>query len=91
MVGKHTPGPWKVTEGQRTLANVSATTKRGLTKSVAQVGGFFRDDREYNARLIAAAPELLEALQDAVEYLKNHLPDEVLASHRAAIAKATQP
>lgn len=42
-----------------------------------------------NASLISAAPELLEALQDAVEHLSHHLPDSILAPHRAAIAKAT--
>lgn len=42
-----------------------------------------------DARLIAAAPDLLAALQDALEYLQHHLPEEALVSHRAAIAKAT--
>lgn len=41
-----------------------------------------------HARLIAAAPELLEALGNALFYLKERAPREY-ASARAAIAKAT--
>lgn len=43
---------------------------------------------EANADLIAAAPDLYAALEDALQYLQHHLPDEVLAPHRAALAKA---
>lgn len=42
-----------------------------------------------NIRVMLAAPKLLAALQDALEYLQHHLPEEALASHRAAIAAAT--
>jgi hypothetical protein len=44
------------------------------------------DEREANARLIAAAPELLDALQEFVARYPNNV-GVVLA--RAAIAKAT--
>jgi hypothetical protein len=51
-----------------------------------------RDEAEANARLIAAAPELLEALQQAVTsmqdsgYQNSHI---AVRAARAAIAKAT--
>jgi len=59
---KHTPGPWTVDDGALPI-QVSA---RGLDKLVADVGGqlsYRQGDDEPNALLIAAAPELLEALE----------------------------
>lgn len=58
----------------------------------------YPEEQEANARLIAAAPELLEALRDTLEIclsrgsalgLDNGGP--VLDKARAAIAAATQP
>jgi len=58
----------------------------------------FPDQMEANARLIAAAPDLLEALQDAVDDLLTSMrfrgdgwgctEDELVGRYRAAIAKA---
>ncbi len=90
---KHTPGPWEF-DGEYVWADAvrgyvadpnteDMTSGRGLAKLEAP------EMIKANGRLIAAAPELLEALQDALEYLQHHLPEEALASHRAAIAKAT--
>ncbi len=45
-------------------------------------------EREANARLIAAAPELLEALQDMVSD-RNELSEATVRFAKAAIAKAT--
>jgi hypothetical protein len=56
----HTPGPWQAVEGKTTgrmVITPNARTK--ATRIVAHIGG---PDRDANARLIAAAPELLEAL-----------------------------
>lgn len=74
MSNKHTPGPWSVNGGDEVWIG---------NRICIYVGD------ENDARLIAAAPDLLDALIDAVEYLKNHLPDDMLAPHLAAIAKAT--
>lgn len=46
-------------------------------------------DQEANARLIAAAPELLEALVDLVAFYPLDSTDAVITSARAAIKKAT--
>lgn len=95
-MSKHTPGPWSVTESSdwTGMSGVSL----GIDDAAGQEG-----ERDYhlatvvhgdpeelaaNARLIAAAPELLEALEDALQYLQHHLPDEALEPHRAAIKKA---
>ncbi len=51
--------------------------------------------REANARLMAAAPDLLEALQDIVSFWDEHVPTDCIndmhKKARAAIAKATAP
>ncbi len=59
-------------------------------------GGLKKKDNELaaNARLIAAAPELLEACEEAYESvngMEHQLPGYVMNQLRAAIAKATQP
>ena len=102
----HTPGPWKKSErlngpwwhvssghsidgqecgsGRQAIACVHGESKRGA-KAYAEMF-------EANARLIAAAPELLEALKacdEAMSYMSEYdipitLPDMV----KAAIAKA---
>ena len=54
--GKHTPGPWHV-------AGVSVTSADGL--HVCDVNGYGATDetKRANAALIAAAPDMLEALR----------------------------
>ena len=93
METKHTPGPWKVF---RTNAGEldSITTMNGLR--VAGTVTFYGNNQgEANARLIAAAPELLEAAVACVNHVRGYhdtLSDgelEVLNLCQAAIAKAT--
>ena len=102
MSGKHTPGPWVVGEPHPTNACAYVRDDKGhevATLYFCSVGGPIGDDgiwpehpnRDANARLIAAAPDMLEALRSLVrdnagvthEYL--HIIRE---KARAAIAKA---
>jgi len=90
---KFTPGPWKVEIGNNCAFAIFAKSKRGLSKRVGMVGGFFRDQRQQNADLIAAAPELFEALAGllSAEERKTpeyRLPEPLLDEARAALAKA---
>ena len=88
MNNKYTPGPWRIgtppPNGEQTVG-----TLNGLMVAVATIGAEMEETKA-NARLIAAAPELLEALQSVLD---NCLDSEGLcAAHakaRAAIAKAT--
>jgi len=67
MAVKYTPGPWEVKD-KTTIYG------RGMAKfTIIRVATAHRDHSsltaQANARLIAAAPELLEALQHAHDYL----------------------
>lgn len=86
MTAKHTPGPWRW-EDARTCRHLMGKDG-GLGYSIAKPKITDLPIVEANAHLIAAAPDLLEALQDALQYLEHHLPDEVLEPHKAAIDKA---
>lgn len=62
-MSKHTPGPWRVGESCRV-----ADIKAGYNALIARVEIESAGDRgDANARLIAAAPDLLEALKHALE------------------------
>lgn len=79
MNAAHTPGPWLISEDS------AVVTVRGATgEPIAELwlGGPIEQD----ARLIAAAPELLEALRYARRFLKAEDVDLLFID--AAIAKA---
>lgn len=72
MSTKHTPGPWATAGGStgryRTpTIEVRALTGGGVSQCIATVTSIAVG--QANARLIAAAPELLEALRAARDYL----------------------
>ena len=88
----HTPGPWRVDRSGALLGvNVVAPTDW-----ICKVGLSDRPNVMEDARLIAAAPELLEAMESALPHVENDAleqgvnPDEdaVVIQARAAIAKA---
>ena len=69
---QHTPGPWRVwcsktDDGRITVLEVCETQERGRHSHFASVAKHW-PAAEANARLIAAAPDLLECLR-AVEVL----------------------
>lgn len=86
---KHTPGPWLVTYGHKTRL------VRGIhsaTRNVVNFNGLAApasNESQANARLIAAAPQLLEALIDCRRALELANFAGELAVVDAAIAKAT--
>ena len=99
-MSKHTPGDWTVAfyaiqdgAGGTSCCAVKAGS-RTLARTACQV---VIDEDEANIRLMAAAPKLLEALDDAESFIVGFEDDEtqeplvgkLLARIRAAIAKAT--
>lgn len=100
-MSKHTPGPWFIT-GSMTKY-VEARIPGRMIQEVAACGPTAADDgygeqQMANARLIAAAPDLLEALSGMLEIYggkndtdglpKHEVELNLIAHARAAIAKA---
>lgn len=95
MSGQHTPGPWAIVEDR----SPSSLEVFGGGAAIAEL--WRRADvvkEKADARLIAAAPDLLEALQmgvsETLDYIqRNHLSgaenNHWIAQAKAAIAKAT--
>lgn len=98
MNSKHTPGPWAVDDDNRPGMewNRHIVSGDNAICFMAHSDGKDPEQDEANARLIAAAPELLEELRDAVETIKAMSgkdlscdPHEDVSAFEAAIAKAT--
>jgi hypothetical protein len=92
MSTQHTPGPWHISGS--TVKGPHPKDPQNRLRIVAQTvfdKGTWIDETRANARLIAAAPDLLEALQ----YMANVCPsidstgDDAHTKARATIAKAT--
>lgn len=92
MAYKHTPKPWFIQPGSLTIYNLS-NGDTGLSCAVASVlsNHTGKDAAKANAHLIAAAPDLLEALQEVVDAADGdgwNQIDPLFPNQRAAIAKA---
>lgn len=71
METKHTPGQWKVAEkGCDNLTEKHIAWTNFMEVIGPKNGDTSKDEDSANAKLIAAAPELLEALQFAVKFIK---------------------
>lgn len=88
MTNKHTPGPWFIDTSLHVYGSSEPRPLDGVP------GGTVIDNPHVctaktcaDARLIAAAPELLEMLQKAVKF--GGLFPDLAEEARAAIAKAT--
>jgi hypothetical protein len=103
MDTKHTPGPWVATTGNHGEWNINSVDDDGGWAVAVVMGGAGLEDpngrSDENARLIAAAPDLLEALTEArkgcklLDDLTGCMGDddsvrELLAKIDAAIARA---
>lgn len=75
---KHTPGPWIATASDNGEWGIDAASGWGIATVAGSAGdGPGNDESDANARLIAAAPELLEALE--------HLVDQGEKQRKAAV------
>jgi len=91
----HTPGPWSAGRAIPEDNTISRIVRAGddHIAAVMDLDGAAQEAAD-NARLIAAAPELLAALQALLPHVPGHLTDDLfgrpwLAQARAAIARAT--
>ena len=101
-MSRHTPGDWYTQRSGFSTVYVFSRRGGGLIQEVAACGPTYgHDEQENNAKLIAAAPELLAACLKMSEWdarEKDHaigfyerlaLCDEAFTMMRAAITKAT--
>lgn len=86
MKPTHTPGEWHASEGQ------IYPTETG--KTLALIPYFDKDNEEHqaNQRLIAAAPDMLSVLKEAVEHAHVYDTNPALIElFQAVINKSTNP
>ena len=80
---KHTPGPWVIRETDEYSEKLSIQTDEYYVALVD-----FSHDQTANARLIAAAPDMMEALESMLMARDTVEREEARREARAAIAKA---
>lgn len=91
---QHTPGPWVSSYMPEECGDYVISGGNGVSVAIS-IGG--TKTEAHNARLIAAAPELLEAAEHCRELLMRYeinrvngeeIADEAIAKLNAAIARA---
>ena len=90
---RYTPGPWVIDDANNELV---AKLVDGVYEYIADcqpgnwsVCGLKQDEIEANARLIASAPDLLEACKGVMNMLDNEFPGHPMTERvRGAIDKA---
>ena len=94
---KHTQGPWRLNAGNET--EIMSARRNVARAHCGAMTGIRVDEAEANARLIAAAPDLLAACEEILSETTNNISgisrDDALSAisnisfyARAAIAKA---
>lgn len=100
---QHTPGPWQaiISGVTRAISTTNGAPKQAtICRLFTECASFAPGEPEANARLIAAAPELLAALESALASIEGQAEllrhcgaaygiGATLAQSRAAIARAT--
>lgn len=83
---EYTKGPWS-----KVTSNGIMTTNGTVVAITTTDGVLSKEAKQANARLIAAAPELLEALIELKEWFDygNHCEERLYNKLEAAIQKAT--
>ena len=98
---KHTPGPWNIDETGGDIGVIYITSLNSMESMGTVCDLYFKNEHEThrfsnakaNARLIAAAPELLETLETLVDlYSRSRIPARKKAMNKAeaVIAKAKE-
>ena len=95
MKTKHTQGKWELSHGANTFPTIGSVELHqaiATVHKIEKVKGFC-EEAEANAKLIAAAPELLEALIRVIEdreFDNNSIPQSTINKVKNAIKKATE-
>lgn len=88
-----TPGPWRLNAGNEIV--VMDVGREIARARCGGLSGIKLDEAEANARLIAAAPEMAEAIHDWVAYLSDESDDlgdadfeqEIMVRFRALLSR----
>ena len=94
MSAKHTAGPWEIHSTNNGFTRIDANPRwYDFVRVVTELDGAPSLEGQANARLIAAAPDLLAALKEArhaLSYIARHsdTADDVIDAADAAITKA---
>ena len=92
MTTKHTPGPWRVKHKAK-LGWAGVLTQEGdIIADIVVDGQDFRDPEQAldDARLIAAAPDMLAALERLVRCVSHMDEHPAMVNAHDVIAKATK-
>jgi hypothetical protein len=88
MSERYTQGPWSVAENNAVHIGEQVSDLIALV-SLYRSGFFIGvDEQKANAQLIAAAPDLLDALERIAEHYSASLPDHMQEEIADVIAKA---
>lgn len=89
-MSKHNSGPWSIGAVDPDTGEIEVTSE-GRPYICMVLPGALPDRTCANARLIAAAPELLEASRMLIDSIEGGsiTPEEAISAARAAIATAT--
>jgi len=85
-MSKHTQGPWTAIEFNLPIGGCTHEIQHGTDGEVVCENVY----GEANAKLIAAAPELLECVLDALSDLRGHMSVGMILAFQTAIKKATE-
>jgi hypothetical protein len=86
---EHTPGPWAVGSYCMTAHVIYADNGEGEQIAAASRSAFPDSESDANARLIAAAPDLLAVLKQVRDFWAGgDAPDDLTNAIHAAIARA---
>ncbi len=88
-MGQYTPGPWRV-GGVEDLRHGRGRQIAADDAKICVVYGVRDSDVKANARLIAAAPEMLEALKMVLQHGRIDDSENRMAMVASAITKAEQ-
>ena len=86
-MSKFTKGPWKLRGNNIGVSDVSETQSYGMLINIASVDEFdLASDWQANANLIAAAPDMYEALEELLGFIE--LECDAIWNARKALDKA---
>ena len=93
MSAQHTPGPWSINEWPQATTDIAIGVIGTPLIAKVPLRDVSINEQKANARLIAAAPDLLavvEELEESADYWSEYdVPLGIVDRLRAAIAKAT--